>query len=127
MTNEPALDWQLKNLGRYLMTLPTPKTSKDALEGVHSMIKTVSIPRGAYNAAVGIEAGDNRPHRLAHRMDDTGRFGEPALLRPAGQVAQPVLAGFSKLDCSKGAPVKSAPGNDISMNGAVSARLTGMK
>ena len=33
MTNEPALDWQLKNLGRYLMTLPTLKTSKDALEG----------------------------------------------------------------------------------------------
>ncbi len=43
------------------MTLPTPKTSKDALEGVHSMIKTVSIPRGAYNAAVGIEAWDNWP------------------------------------------------------------------
>ena len=43
------------------MTLPTPKTSNDALEGVHSMIKTVSIPCGAYNAAVGIEAWDNWP------------------------------------------------------------------
>ena len=41
MTNEPALDWQLKNLGRYLMTPPTPKTPKDALGGGHSMIKTV--------------------------------------------------------------------------------------
>lgn len=148
MTNEPALDWQLKNLGQYryfggsaslpgdidpasrfvrarafLKTLPTPTTSTEALEGVYSIIKTVSIPRGAYNTAVGIETEDNWPTVWTTLADSVNRLyffqsaGSPNLF----------WLDFRRLDFAKGVPVKSVPGNDITMNGEVSARLTVMK
>ncbi|MFM7392839.1 MAG: linear amide C-N hydrolase [Cyanobium sp.] len=127
MTNEPALDWQLKNLGRYLMTLPTAKTSKDALEGVHSMIKTVYVPRGANNNAVGIETEDVWPTvwpTVWTTLADSVNW-----LYSFQSANSPNLfwLDFSMLDVSEGAPVKSVPGNGISMNGVVPARLTGMK
>ena len=91
------------------------------------MIKTVSIPRGAYNTAVGIETEDDWPTdwptvwtTLADSVNRLYSF-------QSADSPNLFWLDFSRLDFSEGAPVKSVPGNDTSKNGEVSARLTVMK
>lgn len=148
MTNEPALDWQLKNLGKYryfggsealpgdidpasrfvrarafLKTIPSAKTSSEALEQVYSIIKTVSVPRGAINTSVGLETEDNWPTVWTTLADSVNRV----FFFQSADSPNLFWLDFSKIDFSKGAPVLFVPGNDITMNGEVSGKLTVLK
>ena len=87
------------------------------------MIKTVSIPRGAYNTAVGIETEDNWPSPGTTLADSVNRL----YCFQSADSPNLFWLDFSRLDFPEGAPVKAVPGNDISMNGDVSAKLTVMK
>jgi penicillin V acylase-like amidase (Ntn superfamily) len=148
MTNEPSLDWQLGNLKKYryfggtdvlpgdidpasrfvrasafLKTMPAPKTSADALESVYSIIKTVSVPQGAHNTAVGLESEDNWPTLWTSLADSVNRL---YFYQSAGSPNM-FWIDLGKISFAKGTPVRSLPGDDMSLNGEVSGKLTVLK
>ena len=148
MTNEPSLDWQLNNLKKYkyfggtdalpgdidpasrfvrasafLKTVPAPKTAADALESVYSIIKTVSVPQGAHNTSTGLESEDNWPTLWTSLADSVNR---QYFFQSAGSPNM-FWIDLGKINFAKDRPVRSMPGDDISLNGEVSSRLTAVK
>jgi len=149
MNNEPPLDWQLTNLKRYkyfggteslpgdidpasrfvrasafLKTVPAPKTSVEALEAVHGIIKTISVPRGAHNtSSSGAESEDTWPTLWTTLADSVNRLyffqssGSPNMF----------WIDLSKIKFAKGGSVKFVPGEDINLNGEVSKKLAVLK
>jgi choloylglycine hydrolase len=107
----------------FLKTLPTPATSTDALESVYSIIKTVSIPRGAHNTSVGLETENNWPTLWTTLADSVNRL----YFFQSANSPNLFWLDFSKVNFATGAAVKSVPGNDITMNGEASSKLTVVK
>lgn len=144
MTNEPPLDWQLNNLKKYkyfggtdslpgdidpasrfvrasafMKTVPTPKSSVDALEAVYSIIKTVSVPEGAHDTSGGGDTVDNWPTLWTSLADSINRLyffqssGSPNMF----------WIDLGKIDFAESTPVRFVPGDDLSLNGEVSKQL----
>jgi penicillin V acylase-like amidase (Ntn superfamily) len=87
------------------------------------MIKRVSILRGAYDNALGIETEGTWPTAWTTLADSVNRL----YCFQSADSSNLLWLDFSRLDFSRGAPVKPVPGNDSSMNGELSARITVIK
>lgn len=148
MTNEPPLGWQLNNLKKYkyfggteplpgdidpasrfvrssafLKTMAAPKTSEEGLEAVYNIIKTISVPQGAHDTSSGVESEDNWPTLWTTLADSKNlRYffqssGSPNMF----------WIDLGKANLSEGQPVLYVPGDDISLNGEISAKLMAVK
>ena len=144
MTNEPPLDWQLRNLKRYtyfggsealpgdidpasrfvrasafLSTSPLPSRPNQPLEIAYNLIKNVAVPDGARVSSSITQSQDNWPTLWTTLADSVNRV----YYYQSSRSPNLFWIDLSKVDFSAGAAIRSLPGDDISLNGDVSAKL----
>jgi choloylglycine hydrolase len=144
MTNEPPLDWQLKNVQKYryfggteslpgdidpasrfvrasafLKSSPVPNDTQQALAQVYSIAKSVSVPQGAQNTSAGINFEDTWPTLWTTLADSKNRF----YFFQASGSPNMFWIDLGKIKFTKGAPVMAVSGEDSSLTGEVSKKL----
>lgn len=144
MTNEPPLDWQLKNLQKYryfggieslpgdidpasrfvrasafLKSSPAPKDTRQALAQAYSIAKSVSVPQGAQNTSAGVNSEDTWPTLWTTLADSkNGLYFFQASGSP-----NMFWVDLGKINFNKGSPVVSVSGEDDSLSGEISKKL----
>lgn len=144
MTNEPPLAWQLNNMKRFryfggtealpgdidpasrfvraaafLKTIPAPTDTREALAMAYSIIKTVSVPKGAENTSSDIESEDKWPTLWTTLADSANRL----YFFQAADSPNMFWVDLSKVSFAKGKPVLFVSGEDHSLNGEISGKL----
>ena len=144
MTNEPPLDWQLKNLQKYryfggaeslpgdidpasrfvrasafLKSSPAPKDTRQALAQAYSIAKSVSVPQGAQDTAAGIKSEDTWPTLWTTLADSNNRF----YYFQGSDSPNMVWIDLGKLNFTKASPIMSVSGEDTSLTGDVSKNM----
>jgi penicillin V acylase-like amidase (Ntn superfamily) len=144
MTNEPPLDWQLKNLKNYkyfggkeslpgdidpasrfvrasafLRTSPAPKSTQEALAEVFSIVKTVSVPHGAHNTSNATESEDTWPTLWSALADSKNKV----YYFSASNSPNMFWVDLNKVNFSKGAPIKFISCEDPALSGEVSSKF----
>ena len=142
MTNDPAYDEQLANLGRYdftnatrqtllpgnvdprdrfvrsayyLQMLPEPKSEREAIAGILAIARNASVPFGAPNNAPGTLY--NTEYRTAIDLSNRRYFFE---LTTSPNV---IWMDLAKLNFKPGAPVITLDPDNIKLSGDVSAKF----
>lgn len=148
MTNEPPLDWQLKNLKNYkyfggkealpgdidpasrfvrasafLKTTPPAKTTEEALAEVFAIVKTVSVPHGAHNTSTVVESEDSWPTLWSTLADSKNKV----YYFNASDSPNIFWVDLKKINFAKGAPIKSLSGEDPTLSGEVSRKFKSEK
>lgn len=143
MTNEPAYNIQLENLKRYqsfggklslpgdsdplsrfvrvatyLKTLPTPKTIRDTVAGVLSVIRTAMVPFGAVDTS-GNKTEDAWPTRWTSVADLTKKtFYFSTTTTPSI-----IWLDLNTLDFSEGKPILSIDPDNVNLVGDIQKQL----
>lgn len=148
MTNEPPLDWQLKNLKNYkyfggkealpgdidpvsrfvrasafLKTSPTPKTTEEALAEVFNIVKTVSVPHGAHNTSSVTDSEDTWPTLWSTLADSKNKV----YYFSASDSPNMIWVDLKNVNFANSAPIKSLSGEDSTLNGEVSGKFKATK
>ncbi len=144
MTNEPAYNVQLENLKRYqgfggklplpgdpdplsrfvrasayLKTLPQPTSTLEAIAGVLSVIRTVTVPFGAVDTS-GNKTEDAWATRWVSIADVTNKI----YYFNSTTAPNVVWIDFSNLNFAEDAPVLSLDPTDVNLIGEISKNLT---